>query len=226
MTKLSSAYFYSGLSGLQLNIPKYLFPEPFQNTSRLTYYASLFNSIEINRSFYKIPQQSTVSKWAASVGNEFRFTFKLWKEITHNKELDFNKEFVKQFFKSIDVAGEKGGCVLIQFPPGAGKEHFIKLKNLLSYIREIKTLDWKIAIEFRNKSWYNASTYDLLNYFNAALVIHDIPKSATPMINHDADFLYVRFHGPTGNYRDSYSEDFLMEYAGYVSEWRAENKTV
>ncbi len=218
--------FYSGISGLLLPVPKYLFPEPFKNASRITYYSSLFNSIEINSSFYKIPQPATVSKWASSVNSDFIFTFKLWKEITHNKQIDFNNEFVDEFFKSINAVNEKKGCLLIQFPPSVGKEYFIKVETLLTYIKKVEKHEWKIAIEFRNKSWYNDATYDLLNHFKVALVIHDIPKSSTPLINHKSDFLYIRFHGPTGNYRDSYTEDFLWEYASYVNEWLAENKTV
>jgi len=218
--------FYAGLSGLQLNIPKYLFPPPFRDASRLTYYASFFNSIEFNSSFYRIPQVTTVAKWAASVPENFKFTFKLWKEITHSKGFNFRDKDVEQFLKAINAVQEKKGCLLIQFPPSLGKEYRIQLKNLLSCIREIEPAHWDIAIEFRNKSWYNESTYNLLKFFKAALVIHDIPKSATPMIDHEADFIYVRFHGPTGNYRDSYSDDFLSEYAGYITEWTEQGKMV
>ena len=219
--------FYSGLSGLQLHIPQYLYPPPFENASRLTFYASLHNSIEINSSFYQIPQAATVAKWAESVFEEFRFTFKLWKGITHTKGLNFNPDDVSAFFKSINSVNEKKGCLLIQFPPGLGREHTVQLDKLLSCIKEIDTSqDWKIAVEFRNKSWYHEHVYDLLNFYKAAIVIQDIPKSATPLLNHQSDFMYVRFHGPTGNYRDSYSEDFLNEYASYINEWIEEGKTV
>ncbi len=81
--------FYSGTSGLVLPVPKLLYPAEFQDKSRLTYYASLFNSIEINSSFYKIPQIPTVCKWAESVPDNFQFTFKLSKAITHAKGLEF-----------------------------------------------------------------------------------------------------------------------------------------
>lgn len=227
MCKGLKSSFYSGLSGLQLQIPKYLFPPPFENASRLTYYASFFNTIEINSSFYKIPQPSTVAKWAASVPEKFEFTFKLWKEITHSKGLNFNKEDVSAFFKSINAVKEKKGCLLIQFPPGLDKINIFQLNKLLSCITEIDaTHGWKIAIEFRNISWYHKSVYDLLNFYKAAIVIHDIPKSATPLIDYNADFIYIRFHGPTGNYRDSYPEDFLYEYATYINDWIEEGKTV
>ena len=219
--------FYSGLSGLQLPVPKYLFPPPFENASRLTYYSSFFNSIEINSSFYKIPQAATVTKWADAVHENFRFTFKLWKEITHCKGLHFNNDDVAAFFKSINSLTKKKGCLLVQFPPSLGSEHYFQLKKLLSSIHAINTKEeWKIAVEFRNKSWYHEKVYDLLNFYKAAVVIHDIPKSATPLIDQTPDFIYARFHGPTGNYRDSYSEDFLHEYATYINEWIADDKTV
>ena len=225
-TKKSPPY-YSGLSGLQLPIPQYLYPPPFENASRLTYYASLFNSIEINSSFYKIPQAATVSKWADAVPEHFKFTFKLWKEITHCKGFNFNEADVAAFFNSINSVKKKKGCLLIQFPPSLGMEYAIQLDKLLNCIQEIHTTpEWKIAVEFRNKSWYQEDVYDLLNAYKAAIVVQDIPKSATPILNHTSDFMYVRFHGPTGNYRESYSEDFLHEYATYVNEWIEEGKTV
>ena len=139
MTQATEAIqrYYTGLSGLQLPVPKYLYPAPFENASRLTYYASLFNSIEINSSFYKIPQLATVRKWAGEVPDHFKFTFKLWKGITHNKGLEFSKEDLSAYFKSINSVVEKKGCLLIQFPPGLGQEYtrrIIKIhKHLLPF---------------------------------------------------------------------------------------------
>lgn len=219
--------FYTGLSGLQLPIPKYLFPAQFKNGSRLTYYSSLFNSIEINSSFYKIPQVATVAEWEASVPEKFRFTFKLWKGITHNKDLNFKEDDVATFFKSINGVHSKKGCLLIQFPPSLTIQYRSQLDKLLSCIKEIDSShEWKIAVEFRNKSWYQEDIYDLLHLYQAAIVIQDIPKSATPFLIHNSDCIYIRFHGPTGNYRDSYSEDFFKEYATYIQEWIENGKSV
>lgn len=227
MQNVKAKSFYTGLSGVLLHIPKYLFPPPFENSSRLTYYSTFFNSVEINSSFYKIPQAATIARWAASVSENFMFTFKLWKGITHNKGLSFNEEDVSAFFKSINSVNEKKGCLLIQFPPSLGFACIDQLDKLLRCIREVNTTqDWKVAVEFRNKSWYHENVYDLLNFHQAAMVIHDIPKSATPILNHKSDFMYIRFHGPSGNYRDSYSDDFLNEYATYINEWIQEGKTV
>ena len=109
---------YAGTSGIELPVSNKLqYPLEFQEKSRLTYYASLFNTVEINSSFYKIPMASTVRKWAESVPEGFRFTFKLWKEITHAKELVFNPADVNRFMETIAHASGKEGCLLIQFPP-------------------------------------------------------------------------------------------------------------
>lgn len=217
---------YSGLSGLQLPIPKYLFPEPYQNTSRLTYYASLFNSIEINSSFYMIPSAKTMTKWAASVPDYFRFTFKLWKGITHTKRLEFNDADVRSFMTAINGVQDKKGCLLIQLPPSLGSAFMGQLKHLLDVIKESQSEGWKLAVEFRNASWYQESVYDMLQEYHVGLVIHDIPKSATPFLNQQTDFIYLRFHGPTGNYRESYSEDFLNEYPMTIHEWLEAGKSV
>ena len=177
---MSSTSFFSGLSGLQLNIPKYKFPESFRQSSRLAYYASLFNSIEINSSFYRVPQKKTVSNWAISVGDHFKFTFKLWREATHHRFLAFDPEPVSKFLHSVDAVEHKSGCLLIQLPPGSGVENFSRLEQLLQFIRSNSDVEWKLAIELRNKSWYRETTYELLDRYRAALVIHDFAKSAAP----------------------------------------------
>lgn len=219
--------FYSGTSGLVLPVPQSLYPPEFQGKSRLTYYASLFNSIEINSSFYKIPKVSTVSKWAESVSDDFQFTFKLSKAITHGKGLDFNPEDVYQFMQTIAHIGNKKGCLLVQFPPGLKIEKCNQLQNLLLSIKAANPDNtWKVALEFRNQSWYNEEVYDLLNQHQVSMVIHDLPASTTPITALTGGFRYLRFHGPGGRYRGSYSDDFLYQYAQYIKAWTSEGKTV
>ena len=96
--------FYIGTSGLLLPVPnKQLYPLNFKDKSRLHYYSSLTNSIEINSSFYKIPMRSTVKRWSEDVPVNFKFTFKLFKEITHFNKLAFDPKIVADFFKSINA---------------------------------------------------------------------------------------------------------------------------
>jgi len=219
--------FYSGTSGLVLPVPQSLYPPEFKGKSRLTYYAYLFNSIEINSSFYNIPKVSTVSKWAESVPDNFQFTFKLPKAITHTKGLDFNREDVDRFMQVVAPIGNKKGCLLVQFPPGLKIEKIDQLQKLLVSIKGAnRDNTWKVAIEFRNQSWYTDEVYDLLNQYNISLVIHDLPAAATPLTESIAGFEYLRFHGPGGGYRGSYSDDFLYRYAEYIKTWTSEGKLV
>lgn len=215
--------FYGGTSGLQIAMPKRDFPPEHSDKSRLAFYALHENSIEINSSFYKLPQAKTISRWVAEVPDHFLFTFKLWKEITHQRELVFNNNDVTRFMEAIAAANEKKGCLLIQFPPGLQVNAKPQLQDLLQLV---KAYNWPLAVEFRHPSWYRDSVFEMLNVHQAAMVIQDMPKSATP-IELTADALvYLRFHGPSGNYKGSYSEAFLSEYANYIAEWQQEGRTV
>ena len=218
--------FYSGTSGLAMPVPQSEYPPAFQGKSRLEYFAHLFNSLEVNSSFYKLPKVATVSKWAESVPKNFQFTFKLSKTITHAKGLAFAEADVKQFMEMVAFVGDKKGCLLAQFPPSVKIEKFDKVKELLQCITDANKDGWRIAIEFRNASWYTDEVYKLLEKYNISLVIHDVPASATPIIDSNADFRYMRFHGPGGRYRGSYSDDFLQEYAIHIKSWVKKGKTV
>ncbi|MGY4539146.1 uncharacterized protein YecE (DUF72 family) [Mucilaginibacter sp. UYNi724] len=220
--------FYSGISGLVLPVAnKSLYPPEFQDKPRLTYYGSLFNSIEINSSFYKLPQVSTVKKWTTEVPDDFRFTYKLWRDVTHNKQLLFKPEDVDRFMQVIDAAGNKKGSLLIQFPGSNDVANLRQLEKLLVNIQDTGLqIGWDIAIEFRNRSWYKDEVYEMLDSYTACMVIQDMPKSLTPMIDMAADFVYLRFHGPNGGYRGSYADDFLYEYSQYIKEWLNDGKRV
>jgi uncharacterized protein YecE (DUF72 family) len=219
---------FSGTSGLVVpERKKSLFPPAFRDKSRLAYYASLFNSIEINSSFKKPPLPRTVIKWAADVPEHFRFTFKCWRGITHNKDLEFNQADVNHFFDVINNVGEKRGCFLVQFPGKLSVAHKEKLEILLEVIQENNQENkWKIAIEFRNSSWYNVGIFDFLRLNNAGLVLHDLPPSSPAVEDTTADFAYLRFHGPEKGYRGSYNDEFLYKYACLIDSWNDEGKQV
>ena len=141
--------------------------------------------------------------------------------------MHFDPADVNRFMRSIDSAGNKKGCLLIQFPPKLGNDFMPQLERLLTIIKEVTIIDpWDMAVEFRHRSWYHETTFELLDAYNTAMVIHDMPKSATPMEELATDIVYMRFHGPTGNYRDSYSDEVLSEHALYIKDWIKEGKKV
>jgi len=230
MNELDStkASFFSGASGVAVPQPnKQQYPEEFRDKSRLNYYASLFNSIEINSSFYKLPMASTVRKWAESVPSDFRFTFKLWREITHVKELAFNNEHIDRFMETVGEVGDKKGCLLVQFPPSLTVQYLSQVNKLLERIASTdRQQEWNVALEFRNSSWYTDQTIQLLDDYNAGIVLHDKLSAANTLTHSNAGFVYLRFHGYNGDYKGSYEDDFLSEYAHYIREWMTEGQDV
>ena len=217
--------FYSGTSGLVLPGPKESFPAEYQKGSRLEYYGSLFNSIEINSSFYKIPLKRTVAKWSDSVPDNFRLTFKFPGSITHEKGKDISTMEIESFMNVINEVGQKAGCILVQFPPGSARNIY-GLEKILEGIKSFDLDKWITALEFRNVTWYEESTYRLMENFNASLVIHDIPGKSPPADEYESETIYLRFHGPGGKYRGSYEDDYLEEYAGYIKNYLSSGKSV
>lgn len=220
--------FFSGTSGIVLPVPnKAAYPQEFRDKSRLNYYSSLFNSIEINSSFYKVPLATTVAKWALEVPEDFRFTFKLWKEISHSKNLVFNEADVTGFLNTINAAGGKTGCLLIQFPKSLTVDAYTQFERLLKTIDHADSAGiWQVAVEFRNDSWQIAEVYELLNDCKATMVLHDMPGTATPEVNSNTNAVYLRLHGPDGRYRGSYSDGFLNECSTRINSWFCNGKTV
>jgi uncharacterized protein YecE (DUF72 family) len=226
MNRSSVNNFYSGTSGIVVPVTQALYPDAFKGKSRLTYYASFFNSIEINSSFYKLPQAFTVVKWCKMVPEDFQFTFKLSKSISHSKNLDFNADELTLFMETINNVDEKKGCILLQFPPSLKLENLKQLKELFKMINAINAQAWKIAVEFRNKVWYNEQTFRLLKDYNISLVLHDLPASATPLSAPLNNIVYLRFHGTERGYRGNYNNEILLAYAKHINKWIEEGKCV
>nr|AIA11186.1 Protein of unknown function DUF72 [uncultured bacterium] len=211
----------SGTSGLVLPVPnKTFYPDEYKERSRLAYYSSLFNTIEINSSFYKLPRKITVAKWADEVNDTFTFSYKLWKEVTHNKNLQFDPENIYQYMDAISGAGSKKGCLLVQFPGKVSIDHTEQINEILNHIGNAdEASGWKTQVEFRNTSLYHEEVYAILREHNAGLVVHDMNKSATPIQAVESDTVYLRFHGPEDAFRGSYSDEFLKRYASLIKHW-------
>ncbi|MEO7176613.1 MAG: DUF72 domain-containing protein [Saprospiraceae bacterium] len=220
--------FYCGTSNVVIPVPsKALLPPEYHDKSRLQYYASLLNSVEINSTFYRLPLARTVEKWASEVHDQFRFTFKFSKTITHAKGLQYDIADIDRFLQVVSMVGTKKGCILIQFPGSIKITSFHKVAQVLDQIKSNAASEgWRFAVEFRDKSWYCDEVYMMLEEFKMSIVIHDIPKAITPLIDMEKGFVYLRFHGENGDYRGSYSDEFLEEQADYIRSWREEGLPV
>lgn len=216
-----------GTSGIVVPGSKQSFPAEFQLKSRLNYYASLFNTLEVNSTFHKIPLQSTLEKWSQDVPENFQFTVKLWREITHVKQLIINLDNIDTFFGVVNNIGNKKGCLLVQFPGSITAEFSTQVEQILRRLQQSDNENqWRKAIEFRSVTWYNNRTYELLDKFNYVMVLHDMPKSKNLEINQQSQFIYFRFHGPKGDYRGSYTDEFLEEQAEKIRSSLSEGKDV
>lgn len=223
-----SGHFSIGTSNIVLPGPKKDFPAAFQNKSRLHYYSTIFNSLEVNSSFYKVPLLRTFERWKEETLPEFRFSVKLWKGITHAKNLAYNPVDIDNFMLAANGIGEKKGCLLIQFPASIKSDYTGVVRQIL---QRIKNTDrggkrWKIAVEFRHISWYTQATFSMLDKFKAGIVLHDMPSSKNETVRTKADFVMIRYHGMKGDYRGSYSRTFLKKEAGKINQWLTMGKDV
>ncbi len=218
-------HFFIGTSNITLPVAnKKEFPEAFKGSSRLTYYASLFNTVEINSTFYKIPRAKTIIRWTEEVPREFRFTFKLNREITHDKERVCNPVVIKNFMQIINNVETQKGCLLVQFP--ASVHHNPSYLECLLFTINEHNQSWKVCIEFRHPSWYNDTIFQLLSRYGSTLVIHDMFTSILSQEELDTGFVYLRFHGPAGDYRGGYNPDMLDRCSAKIATSILQGKMV
>ena len=216
-----------GISNAVVPGGKNTFPPAFQLKSRLHYYSSIFNTVEVNKCFYKTPLLSTYEKWSKEVPEDFQFSLKISKEVTHAKNLQDNLACMHSFINAAAGTGNKKGCLLIQFPGKITLDYFEKVELILQEIQQLDPTDqWRIAVEFRNESWYTAETNELLDEYSATIVLHDFAKARNFSMTGKAGFVYLRFHGPKGDYRESYSDQFLKSKAEEIRGWLSEGKDV
>jgi uncharacterized protein YecE (DUF72 family) len=219
---------YCGTSNIMLPVRnKTFYPAEYRDKSRLTYYASLLNSLEVNSTFYKLPLPRTVARWVAEVPDDFRFTFKLWRDVTHTKGFLYDDNQIDAFLNAVHPAIAKAGCLLVQFPQSIKFSQIRRVSALLQYLTAHKLYEgWKLAVEFRDASWYNDTVWEMLDKHEAAVVQHDMPKSSTPGVELVAAVAYLRFHGQAGDYRGSYPDDVLADYASYIKQLLKQGKDV
>lgn len=213
---------FMGTSGMVLPYKnKSFYPDEFSGKSRLEVYGLLNNSIEINSTCYKIPRKATLAKWNESVPAGFKFTFKLARTLTHTRGLPFPPEDLARFWDALSAIDPgKRGCILVQFPASF---KFQQRKLFTALIEDLCLLNesqqWHIAVEFRDDSWYRDEIYGFLEERAISIVVHDKAGGAFAMEDTTAKQVYVRFHGPEGDYKGSYEEAFLYEYATYILAW-------
>src|SRR5687767_14193472 len=174
------------------------YPEDLPQKRWFEHYASVFDTVEINNSFYRLPEAETFAQWASRAPMRFLFAVKASRFLTHMKKLKDPEEPVERFFSRARALRRHLGPVLYQLPPGF-KLDYPRLEHFL----QILPRDVRHVIEFRDPSWYADEVLALLERYSVALCLHDMPGSATER-QRVGPFVYVRFHGASGRSNGSY----------------------
>ncbi|SFU92784.1 DUF72 domain-containing protein [Pseudoduganella namucuonensis] len=182
--------------------------------SHLQRYAAVFNAVEINSSFYRPHQPRTYARWAADVPDDFRFSVKAPRRVTHERRLDDCAEPMAQFAGGTAALGAKLGCVLVQLPPSldfdaATARAFFKLAR--------RHFDCMIACEARHASWFSDAATRLLEKAGVTRVIADPAKGQPGEHVPTTPGAYVRLHGSPRVYYSSYEDEALDRYAALLA---------
>lgn len=164
----------------------------------LTYLSKEFKTVEINSSFYRMPNEKTFEQWRKKSNQKFIFSVKLNRYITHRKRLimdEESKNYLQAFLKNTQKLEKKLEVILIQLPPSFKKNSERLNDFLIFYVGLIKALKYKSlsAIEFRHDSWFDNETYALLKKYKIGFVISSTPEFRREIFT--SSFCYIRMHG-------------------------------
>ncbi|HKT79363.1 MAG TPA: DUF72 domain-containing protein [Vicinamibacterales bacterium] len=195
------------------------YPHSLRASQWLEYYASRFDTVEINNSFYRLPAADTFENWRRRVPSGFVYSVKASRYLTHMKKLKDPGPPLDLFFSRAKHLGNRLGPVLYQLPPRWPRN----VERLDAFLRALPRRR-RHVIEFREPSWYSDDVMECLRARSVALCLHDMAGSAAPRIV-VGPFVYVRLHGPE-RYAGGYSREALSEWAEWCAARLAEGVPV
>ncbi|MGH6671722.1 MAG: DUF72 domain-containing protein [Xanthobacteraceae bacterium] len=197
------------------------YPENIPKRAWLSYYAAHFATAEINSGFYRTPSLEAVTSWRDNTPDDFLFAWKASKFITHWKRLTEKCENSIALMQTrLKALAPKVAVVLFQLPP-----QFSRNEERLSSFLGMLPRRRRYAFEFRHKSWYADTVLEILHRHNVALCLSDHAEAPTPW-EVTAQHVYVRGHGPSGRYRDSYSPGTLRRWSDIIAAWNGQKRDV
>lgn len=167
------------------------YPKELQAGEYLSHYAGVFNCVEIDSSYYRIPSPYQVALWKSSTPPDFRFTAKFPKSITHEAKLEGVAPLLTRFYTSIGELGEKLGPLVVQLPPSI--KYDISRSKMEAFLAELDPKT-KHTVEFRHKSWFNSDIEKLLEKYGVSLCWSMNQYLTTPDTR-TTDFAYLRLVG-------------------------------
>ncbi len=164
------------------------YPEKLPDAGMLRHYAGELSTVEINHSFYRMPVESMLEKWAQQTPAGFHFTLKANQKITHIQKLRGSEDTLKRFLQvaSILQEGDRLGPILVQLPP-----YFRADLAVLEDFLKLRPRAFRFALEVRHASWHTPEFFDLLRRCGTAFCLAETEKDAPPE-ELTADFVYIR----------------------------------
>jgi len=189
------------------------YPDGLPTSAWFPHYASYFETVEINASFYSWPTEATVKTWIKQAGDKnFIYTVKVCELITHIKRFESTTTLVKDFGFIADILGSRMGCFLFQLPPSF---HYTaaRLKEISSQLDHTR----RNVVEFRHASWWNEDVFKAFRETGTIFCSCSGPRLPDQLVK-TADDIYLRFHGVKQWYRHDYSEEELSVWAKRIKE--------
>jgi uncharacterized protein YecE (DUF72 family) len=180
-------------------------------------YAEVFDTVEVNTTFYRLPARDAVAAWAAESPPDFLFSIKASRYLTHMKRLTDLGQGLERFYERIEplLQARKLGPVLWQLPGNFHRDD-ARLASALATLPS-----GRHCFEFRHASWFVPEVYSLLREHGAALVIGDHPQR--PFQSHEmtTDWTFIRFHYGSRGRNGNYSQRELEQWAETIERWRS-----
>jgi len=201
------------------NWKKVFYPENIPSAKWFEYYCTQFNTYEMNGSFYKFPTVRIMENWYNKTPENFLFSVKAPKEITHIKKFIDCEELIKDFY-SVCKTGlkERLGCILFQLPPS----YQYSPEKLLFIIKNLD-LNFQNCIEFRHSSWWIPEVWDQLSKNNITFCSVSHPQLPETIFTQFPN-IYIRFHGRTKMFYSEYSSEELIAVNDIISKNEKEKK--
>jgi uncharacterized protein YecE (DUF72 family) len=189
-----------------------VYPKGCPPSRWLPTYAEWFDTVEVNATFYRLTKPHVVARWLEQTPEDFVFTLKGSRYLTHIRRLQEREQGLKRFYDSIEpiVGHPKMGPVLWQLPPDFQRDD----ERLKAWLDVLDTTPGRHTIEFRHATWYVDEVRDMLSAHDVALAIGDRPNlPKPPTYEPTTDFSFIRFHAGERGRRGNYSDTEIDEWA-------------
>jgi uncharacterized protein YecE (DUF72 family) len=194
-----------------------VYPKGLPPARWLEHYATLFDTVEVNNTFYRLPKRDSVARWVEQTPERFVFTVKASRYLTHIKRLTDLGPGVERFYERIAplVSSPKLGPVLWQLPASFRRDD----ERLAAALERLPP--GRHCFEFRHESWFTPEIYELLRAHGVALVIGDHPERLFQSNELTAGWTFIRFHYGGRGRNGNYSKRELEEWAERIDDWRS-----